>query len=78
MVWNFPQESTTLWTAGELPAGFRPAHSFLEPSVLTNSNGLATNNTAAVNVTDAGQVSFICATSITGGRNIGHSVWIAA
>ena len=78
MVWNFPQESTTLWTAGTLPVGFRPGHSFQEPSVLTNTNGFVTNNVAVVNVTGAGRVSFICATSITGGRNIGHSVWIAA
>lgn len=78
MVWNFPQESTALWTAGTLPLGFRPAHSFQEPSVLANTNGFVTNNTAVVNVTDAGQVSFICGTSITGGRNIGHSVWMAA
>lgn len=78
MVWNFPQESTTLWTVGTLPVGFRPGHSFQEPSVLTNTNGFATNNVAVVNVTGAGQVSFICAASITGGRNIGHSVWIAA
>lgn len=78
MVWNFPQESTTIWSAGTIPVGFRPAHSFQEPSVLANTNGFVTNNTAAVNVTDAGQVSFICGTSITGGRNIGHSVWVAA
>lgn len=78
MVWNFQQESTAIWSAGTLPVGFRPAHSFQEPSVLTNSNGIATNNVATVNVTDAGQASFICATSITGGLNIGHSVWIAA
>lgn len=78
MVWNFPQESTKLWSAGTLPVGFRPAHSFQEPSVLANTYGTATNNTAVVIVTDAGQVSFICGTSITGGRNIGHSVWVAA
>lgn len=78
MFWNFVQETTGLWSAGTLPVGFRPAHSFQEPAVLANSNGIVTNNTAAVNVTDAGQVSFICAASITGGRNIGHSVWIAA
>ena len=78
MFWNFVQETTGLWSAGTLPVGFRPAHSFQEPSVLANSSGIVTNNTAAVNVTDAGQVSFICAASITGGRNIGHSVWVAA
>lgn len=78
MFWNFVQETTGLWSAGTLPVGFRPAHSFQEPAVLANSNGIVTNNTAAVNVTDAGQVSFICAASITGGRNIGHSVWVAA
>lgn len=78
MVWNFQQESTTLWSAGTLPVGFRPAHSFQEPSVLASTDGTVTNNTAVVIVTDAGQVSFICGTSITGGRNIGHSVWVAA
>ena len=78
MVWNFPQESTALWSAGTLPVGFRPAHSFQEPSVLANTNGFVTNNTAVVNVTDSGGVAFICGTSVNGGRNIGHSVWIAA
>ena len=78
MVWNFQQELTTAWSAGTLPVGFRPAHSFQEPAVLANNNGIVTNNTAVVNVTDAGQVLFICGNSITGGRNIGHSVWVAA
>lgn len=78
MVWNFKQESITLWDAGTLPVGFRPTHSFQEPAVLANSDGYITNNAATVNVTDAGKISFICATGITGGRNIGHSVWIAA
>ena len=78
MVWNFQQESTTLWRAGTLPVGFRPAHGFQEPSVLANVNSYVTNNIAAVNVTGAGQVSFMCTSSVTGGRNIGHSVWIAA
>lgn len=78
MVWNFQQESTTLWRAGTLPVGFRPAHAFQEPSVLANANSYVTNNIAAVNVTGAGQVSFMCTSSVTGGRNIGHSVWIAA
>ena len=78
MVWNFPQESTTLWSAGTIPVGFRPAHSFQEPSVLASTYGTVTNNTAVAIVTDTGQVSFICGTSITGGRNIGHSVWVAA
>lgn len=78
MVWNFQQESTTLWRAGTLPVGFSPAHGFQEPSVLANANSYVTNNIAAVNVTGAGQVSFMCTSSVTGGRNIGHSVWIAA
>lgn len=78
MVWNFQQESTTLWRAGTLPVGFRPAHGFQEPSVLANVNSYVTNNIAAVNVTGAGQVSFMCTASVTGGRNIGHSVWIVA
>lgn len=78
MVWNFQQESTTLWRAGTLPVGFRPAHDFQEPSVLANVNSYVTNNIAAVNVTGTGQVSFMCTASVTSGRNIGHSVWIAA
>lgn len=78
MIWNFQQESTKLWRAGTLPVGFRPAHGFQEPSVLANVNSYVTNNIAAVNVTGAGQVSFMCTSSVTGGRNIGHSVWIAA
>ena len=78
MIWNFSQVSTNPWVAGTLPTGFRPARSFLEPSVLTNANGIVSNNTAEVEVKDLGQVTFICAAAIGGGRNIGHSVWIAA
>lgn len=78
MIWNFNQDSTNVWVAGTLPAGFRPARSFLEPSVLANANGIVSNNTAEVEVRDSGQVVFISAAAIGGGRSIGHSVWIAA
>ena len=78
MIWNFTQETTALWIAGTLPIGFRPGHNFQEPSMLADTHSMVTNNTAAVNVRDMGQVSFICGTRITGGRNVGHSVWIAA
>ena len=78
MIWNFSQVSATAWVAGTLPTGFRPARSFLEPSVLANSNGIVSNNTSEVEVKDSGQVTFICAAAVSGGRNIGHSVWLAA
>lgn len=78
MVWNFAQASTNVWSAGTLPAGFRPAKSFIEPSVLANANGIVSNNTAEVEVMDSGRVTFISAAAVAGGRNIGHSVWIAA
>ena len=78
MIWNFSQVSTAIWVAGTLPAGFRPARSFIEPSVLANANGAVSNNTAEVEVKDSGQVTFICAAAVNGGRNIGHSVWLAA
>lgn len=78
MIWNFAQASTNVWSAGTLPAGFRPARRFIEPSVLANANGIVSNNTAEVEVMDSGRVTFISAAAVAGGRNIGHSVWIAA
>lgn len=78
MLWNFTQETTELWSVGTLPAGFRPARSFLEPAVLTKPGGITSNNTAEVEVSDTGVVIFISAAAVAGGRNIGHSVWIAA
>ncbi len=78
MVWNFSQASTSVWEAGTLPVGFRPARGFLEPSVLANANGIVSNNTAEVEVWDSGKVVFISAAAVSGGRNIGHSIWIAA
>ena len=77
MLWNFGQETTDLWVAGTLPDGFRPAKSFIEPSVLTKPGGVTSNNTANVEVADTGRVTFVCGASVNGGRNIGHSVWIA-
>lgn len=78
MFWNFEQSSANVWNAGTLPVGYRPHKSFLEPAVLANPNGIVSNNTAEVEVTEHGHVNFVCAAAVTGGRNIGHSVWIAA
>lgn len=78
MFWNFTQSSTSVWHAGKLKVGYRPHVSFLEPAVLTNPNGIVSNNTAEVEVTTDGSVNFICAAALAGGRNIGHCVWIAA
>ena len=78
MFWNFSQESAQLWKAGTLPVGYRPHIDFLEPTVRAYSSGLASNNTAEVEVTANGSVNFFCASPVSGGRNIGHCVWIAA
>lgn len=78
MFWDFMQSTANVWNAGTLPVGYRPHFSFLEPAVLTNPNGIVSNNTAEVEVTEHGRVNFVCATAITNGRNIGHCVWIAA
>lgn len=78
MAWNFSQTTTEIWIAGTLPAGFHPARSFLEPSVLTNPGGITSNNTSEVEVADTGRVAFICGAAVAGGRNIGHCIWIAA
>ncbi|WP_444329172.1 hypothetical protein, partial [Paratractidigestivibacter sp.] len=78
MFWNFSQESTQVWKAGTLPVGYRPHIDFLEPTVRAYSSGLASNNTAEVEVTANGSVNFFCASPVSGGRNIGHCVWIAA
>lgn len=77
MFWNFPQETMQLFNAGTLPVGFRPAYSFLMPAVRTSSNGIVSNNTAEVEVKESGEVGFIVANAMAGGRNIGHCVWIA-
>lgn len=77
MCWQFNQANSQRWTAGKLPSEFCPYKSFLEPAVLTFSNGIVSNNTAEVEVRESGEVNFICAASVDGGRNIGHSVWIA-
>lgn len=78
MFWNFLQESAQVWKAGTLPVGYRPHTDFLEPTVRAYSSGLASNNTAEVEVTAQGSVNFFCSAAVSGGRNIGHCVWIAA
>lgn len=77
MAWNFAQTTTDFWVAGTLPDGFRPVKSFIEPSVLTKPGGANSNNTAEVEVLDTGRVTFACGASVVGGRNVGHSIWIA-
>ena len=77
MFWHFDQETADLWNAGTLPVEFRPAHSFLMPSVRARPDGIVSNNTAEVEVQASGAVVFISATPMAGGRNIGHCVWIA-
>lgn len=77
MFWDFPQETTQVFNAGTLPVEFRPAHSFLMPAVRTLPNGIVSNNTAEVEVKESGEVVFIAANSMAGGRNIGHCIWIA-
>ncbi len=77
MSWNFPQETMEMFIAGTLPVEFRPAHSFLMPAVRTLPNGVVSNNTAEVEVRETGEVIFIAANAMGGGRNIGHCIWIA-
>lgn len=77
MFWNFSQETADLWNAGTLPVEFRPAHSFLIPSVRARPDGIVSNNTAEVEIQASGAVIFISAAPMAGGRNIGHCVWIA-
>lgn len=77
MFWHFNQETADLWNAGTLPVEFRPAYSFLMPSVRVRSDGIVSNNTAEVEVQASGAVVFICAAPMAGGRNVGHCVWIA-
>lgn len=78
MFWNFDQATTTKWKAGTLPTGYRPHSSFMEPAVIARSSYLLSNNTANVEVRAEGDVTFSCSAAVDGGRNIGHSVWIAA
>lgn len=77
MFWDFPQETMQVFNAGTLPVEFRPAHSFLMPAVRTLPTGIVSNNTAEVEVKESGEVVFIAANDMTGGRNIGHCIWIA-
>lgn len=77
MFWHFHQETADIWNAGTLPVEFRPAHSFLMPSVRTRPDGIVSNNTAEVEVQASGAVVFVSATAMAGGGNIGHCVWIA-
>lgn len=77
MFWNFPQETTQVFNAGTLPVGFRPAYSFLTPAVRTLPNGIVSNDTAEAEVKESGEVVFIAANALAGGRNIGHCIWIA-
>jgi hypothetical protein len=78
MFWNFSQVSTTKWTAGRLPTDYRPHSGVMEPAVIVDSSYLLSNNTANVEVKADGYVTFSCSSAVGGGRNIGHSVWIAA
>ena len=50
----------------------------MEPAVIARSSYLLSNNTANVEVRAEGDVTFSCSAAVDGGRNIGHSVWIAA
>lgn len=77
MFWRFNQETADSWNAGTLPVEFRPAYSFLMPSVRARSDGTISNNTAEVEVQASGAVTFISAAPMAGGRNVGHCVWIA-
>lgn len=77
MFWDFPQETMQTFKAGTLPVKFRPAHSFITPAVRTLPNGIVSNNTAEVEVKESGEVAFIAANSLSGGRNVGHCTWIA-
>lgn len=77
MFWHFNQETADLWNAGTLPVEFRPAYSFLMPSVRARPDGIVSNNTAEVEVQASGAVTFISAAPMAGGRNVGHCVWIA-
>lgn len=77
MFWSFTQETADLWNAGTLPVEFRPAHSFIMPSVRTRPDGIVSNNTAEIEVQASGAVVFISAAPMAGGRNLGHCVWIA-
>ena len=77
MFWNFSQETMQVFNAGTLPVEFRPAYSFLMPAVRTLPNGIVSNNTAEVEVKESGEVVFIAANAMAGGRNIGHCIWIA-
>lgn len=77
MFWDFAQETTQTFNAGTLPVKFRPAHSFHAPAVRTSQNGTVSNNTAEVDVKESGEVAFIAANAMAGGRNIGHCIWIA-
>lgn len=78
MEWNFSQQTTGIWNAGTLPIGYRPRRGVREPAMLAYSTGIISNNTAEVEVTSGGIVNFIAAAAVSGGRNIGHCVWIAA
>ena len=78
MYWDFPQETMQKFNAGTLPVGFRPAYAFQTPAVRTLPNGVVSNNTAEVEINESGKVTFVAANALTGGRNIGHCIWIAA
>lgn len=78
MSWNFSQETTVKFNAGTLAVGYRPTHSFVIPAARTLSDGAVNNNTAHVEVRASGEVAFVSASALTGGRNIGHCIWIAA
>ena len=77
MFWLFDQETADLWVAGTLPVEFRPAYSFIMPSVRARPDGIVSNNTAEVEVKASGAVTFISAAPMAGGRNVGHCAWIA-
>lgn len=78
MKWNFLQETTTLWEPPLLPNGYRPIYNLAGSCVCANSFGSPTNNIAYYEVRTTGNIRFSVATALSGGRNIGHCVFLAA
>lgn len=78
MKWNFLQQTTTLWEPSPLPSGYRPIYNLAGSCVCANSSGSPTNNIAYYEARTTGAVRFSVATALSGGRNIGHCVFLAA
>lgn len=78
MKWNFLQQTTTLWDPPFLPNGYRPIYNLAGSCVCANSSGSPTNNIAYYEVRTTGNIRFSVATALSGGRNIGHCVFLAA